>query len=299
MSTPPTPRPAPTPLVAIWFIIAAFFLFSCTDAAAKYLIRDGVYPPFASWIRFMVQGVLVAALFRIWTRPRNFGTRQPWRHVLRSCLLLLSGVFSFAALDTLQLAEFISIIFLGPLMIVVMGRVFLKERVEWQRYAAVLSGLAGVLIITRPGLGGFHIGHVIALMAVTTYSGFAVATRMLAATETQESLMFIPAIMALVVMGPAVIATGPVPDEPLHWLMMCGLGVTGATGQFLVVRAYRIAAASALAPYNYLQMIWSASLGYLVFGDLPDIWTVTGSLVIVASGIYLMHRDRLARRAAG
>ncbi|MCV0394879.1 MAG: DMT family transporter [Rhizobiaceae bacterium] len=297
MSESPTAGGA-TPLAAILCVFGAFFLFSCTDAGAKTLVLAGMHPAFVSWMRFVVHAILAVLLMRAWWKPGRFLSRRWWAHLLRGAMLFSSGLMAFSALRSLQLVEFISIIFMAPLVITVLASVLLGEHVEWRRWMAVLVGLAGVMVITRPGMGVFQIGHLLAIGAMLAYCVFVILTRFLSATESQETLLLLPALVAVVGMLPAIPAIASLPVGPLHWVILLSLGIFGASGHWLLIRAYRIASASALAPYAYLQMLWTLFFGYMLFGDVPDRWTVVGASIIVASGLYLMHRDRRSHLVA-
>lgn len=297
MSVPTSPVTG-TPLPAIFCVFGAFFLFSCTDAGAKILVTSGMHPAFVSWMRFFVHAILATLFLRIWWLPIRFKPNRLGAHLVRGTMLFSSGLMSFSAVKTLQLVEFISIIFMAPLVITALARILLGETVEWRRWAAVVVGLVGVLIITRPGMGVFGIGHLLAIGAMLAYCVFAIMTRQMSASESQEALLLLPALVAIVCMLPAIPLTGTLPDRAAHWAILLSLGFFGASGHWLLIRAYSIASASSLAPYAYLQMLWTVFFGYALFGDLPDVWTVCGSAVIIASGLYLMHRDRLSRLAS-
>jgi drug/metabolite transporter (DMT)-like permease len=142
------------------------------------------------------------------------------------------------------------------------------------------------------GFQGIDPDHVYAFLATATYSGFSILTRLMGSSQSQESMMIMPSLVALVVMAPPVLALSPVPDLPLHWVLMLLMGGLNTVGQFLMLSAYRRASASDVAPYIYAQMVWGVSLGWLLFAELPDRWTIAGSAVIAASGLYLVLRDR-------
>src|SRR5690606_22867528 len=121
------------------------------------------------------------------------------------------------------------------------------------------------------------------------------------ARETAESLIFYSALAPTVLMAPVVPLYGSMPQEAIQWVLLLSLGLFGAFGHWLLIAAYKQATASALAPYPYSQMLWMIGLGYLVFDDLPDLWTLAGAAIIVASGLYIVHREhrlRLASRTA-
>ena len=136
---------------------------------------------------------------------------------------------------------------------------------------------------------------------MVSYCSYVIMTRHLGASETAESLIFYSALAPVVLMLPAVPFTASMPPDPLHWIVLLSLGFYGGFGHWLFIKAYQPASATALAPYPYLQMLWMLGLGRLVVGQLPHGWTLAGAAIIVASGLYIVHREhrlRLARRTA-
>ena len=276
-------------------------LFSLLDTGAKYLVLSGMAAPFVSWMRFVIHVALVFLLFRGWDNPAMFKTRRLPMQLLRGVFLFGSTLFNFLALQTLQLAETTSIFFFAPMVITALAGPLLGEWAGWRRWAAVITGFIGVLIITRPGVHAFDIGHIYALCATLSYCLYVIMTRSMSATETAESLIFYSALAPVLFMLPTVPFTASMPPDGLHLLILLLLGVFGGLGHWLLIKAYKQATATELAPYPYLQMVWMILLGWLVFGQLPDRWTLGGSIVIVLSGLYIVHREhrlRLANRTA-
>ena len=290
-----------TPLSAILLVFSTGILFSCLDTSAKFLVLSGMDAIFVSWVRFAVHVVLVLILFRGWRSTRLFRAENLPMQILRGLFLFGSTLFNFLALRTLQLAETTSIFFFAPMLITALAGPLLGEWAGWRRWLAILAGFVGVLVITRPGFGAFGIGHVYALCATFSYCSYVIMTRRLGATETAESLIFYSALAPVVLMLPAVPFTASLPPDPLHWMILLSLGFYGGFGHWLFIKAYQQATATALAPYPYLQMVWMIGFGWLVFDQLPDGWTLAGAAIIVASGLYIVHREhrlRLARRTA-
>ncbi len=286
---------AATPLSAILLVLAAGLTFSCLDTSAKYLVVSGMDATFVAWVRFAVHVVLVLILFRAWSNRSMFVTVSLPRQIVRGVFLFGSTFFNFLALQTLQLAETVSIFFFAPMVITALAGPLLGEWAGWRRWLAVLVGFVGVLVITRPGYGTFELGHVYALGAMLSYCLYVVMTRQMGATETAASLIFYSALAPVVLIAPTVPFTGSVPGTGLQWVVLLSLGFYGAFGHWLLIHAYKQATASALAPYPYLQMVWMIGLGYLVFADLPDRWTLAGSAIIVTSGLYIVHRENRLR----
>jgi len=289
---------AAAPLSAILLMLGAGFLFTCLDTTAKYLVQAGLDVQFIVWVRYAVHLVLVAILFRAWSNPELFRTRSLAMQVLRAAFLLGSTLFNFLALQTLQLAETVSIFFFAPMVITALAGPLLGEWAGWRRWAAVGAGFLGVLLITRPGLGTFGVGHIFALCSMLSYAFYAIMTRKMGATESAQSLIFYSALAPVLLMAPVVPLYGEMPDNWLIMLLLLSLGVYGGLGHWLIIKAFKQATATALAPYPYLQMVWMIGAGFIVFGDLPDGWTLAGAAVIVMSGLYIVHREHRLRLAS-
>lgn len=295
MSASPSVAEPATPAAAILLVIGAGFTLSFLDTTAKYLVTSGMAAPFVAWTRFAVHLVMVVILFRGWTNRSMFVVVDLPRQLMRGLFLFGSTIFNFLALRTLQLAETVSIFFFAPMVITALAGPLLGEWAGWRRWMAILVGFVGVLVITRPGLGTFGLGHVYALAAMGSYCLYVIMTRQIGAYESAESMIFYSALAPVVFMAPAVPLAGSLPPDTLAWVLLLSLGFYGAMGHWLLIKAYKIASTSALAPYPYMQMVWMILLGYLVFDDLPDLWTVFGALIIVASGLYIVHRESRLR----
>lgn len=289
---------AATPVAAILLVFSAGLTFSFLDSSAKFLASEGFAPPFIAWIRFAGHAVLAFLFLRPWRSLGLFATASLPLQLLRGMFLFGSTLFNFLALQTLQLAETVSIAFFAPMVITALAGPLLGEWAGWRRWLAVFVGFGGVLVITRPGLGVFGMGHLYALGSMLSYCFYVIMTRHMGARETAESLIFYSALAPVVLMVPAVPIYGSIPQEWLHWAILLSLGFYGAFGHYLLILAYRVATTTALAPYAYLQIVWMVTLGYVVFGDLPDLWTLGGTLIIVASGLYIVHRERQLRLKA-
>lgn len=287
-----------TPLAAILLMLSASVLFSALDSSAKYLVVSGMRPEYVAWVRFATHLLLVVLIFRAWSNPRVLKAASLPMQVLRGCALFGSTVFNFAALQTLQLAEGVAINFLAPAVITALAGPLLGEWAGWRRWMAVLAGLVGVLVITRPGFGAFQLGHVLAFASTVSYSIYVILTRRLAGSETSESLIFYSALTPVLFIAPAIPAAASIPPTPLLWAVLLLLGVWGGVGHYLVIRAHKLASATALAPYPYIQAVWSTLAGYLVFSEVPNRWTVTGAAIIIASGLYIVQREQRLRSTA-
>jgi drug/metabolite transporter (DMT)-like permease len=284
-----------TPASAIFLVIGAGLVFSVLDLSAKYLVLAGVNAVFVSWMRFLVHLLLVLVMYRSWSDPSLFRAKSLSKQFVRGVFMFASTLFNFLALLTLQLAETMSIFFLAPVVITMLAGPLLGERVGWRRWAAVIVGFVGMLVIVRPGFGAFGIGHVYAVTSMLGYCFYVIMTRSMGATESPASLIFYSALAPVVLMAPAVPFTASSPPDAWHLVILLSLGFYGGFGHWLLIRAYRQATTSALAPYPYLQMVWMIAFGYFFFDQLPDGWTLVGAAIIVSSGLYIIYREQVLR----
>ncbi|MER9230630.1 DMT family transporter [Mesorhizobium sp. M0622] len=276
-------------------MLSVYVFFTFLDTSSKYLVLAGVSALIVAWTRFAVHVLLVGVFLRGWREPSRFRPANLPAHITRGLFLFGSTMFNILALRTLQLAETTSIYFFGPMVITALAGPLLGEWAGWRRWLAILTGLAGVLIITRPGVGVFGIGYLFALCSILSNCFYVIMTRRLSATETSESLILFSALAPAVLLLPMLPLSLSLPPDGWHWFILSMLGVFGAIGHWLLVQAYRLATTTALAPYPYSQMIWMIICGFIVFNQFPDRWTLLGAGVIVASGLYIVHREHQLR----
>ncbi|HUT51567.1 MAG TPA: DMT family transporter [Alphaproteobacteria bacterium] len=279
-------------------LIAGLACFAGMEAVAKYLIGRGHTPVLVAWARYIVNLALLALLL-VRFRPVEFvRTRRLGLQVIRSLLILTLTVLFFAAVKTMTLADTTTILYAGPLLIVVMSGPVLGERVGLHRWTGVIVGFIGVVIIVRPG-GDFGWGAAMAFGAAFCYAGYALATRILGPTESPVTTVFYTALVGTVPLSVAVpfFWSTPVGGD---WFWLAVPGALGAVGHYFIFLAYRSAPASALAPFAYTHLIWAALYGLLIFAERPDEWTFLGAAIITGAGIYVWYREqRRARAAAG
>lgn len=278
-------------LKSIGLMVAAVTFFSLLDASAKVLSRD--LPVLQiTWLRYLIHFVVAAAILNPWTSPDAWRVTRPFAQVLRAGLLASMTIFNFMALRHLQLAETVSILFLSPLMITLLSVLFLGERIGLHRIAAILTGFAGVLLVTRPGLGGFHPAMIFSLLAMMGGALYALMTRSLAASESPGSMLLVLAGVPTLLLLPTQPFVFVMPPDAVSWGLLLVCGAMGALGHFLMILAHRSAPASVIAPFNYAQIIPMVLLGFLIFGDVPSLFTLAGAGLVILSGLYLFHRER-------
>jgi drug/metabolite transporter (DMT)-like permease len=213
---------------------------------------------------------------------------------LRGVALLGSSLFFITGLKFLPIAEASATGFVAPLFVTALSIFFLGEIVGRRRWLATAVGLLGVLIILRPGSNAFHPAALFSIVSAFAWACTLVMTRMMSGSERAMTTMTYSSISGVLILSALV---------PLVWVapswhgILFGIliGVASTAGQCIVVLAFRYADASVLAPFSYTQLVWVSFLGFLVFGEVPDGWTLTGAAFIVASGLYTAHRERVRR----
>ncbi len=280
-------------LIGIGLVSFTYLLFSLLDGSAKWLV--GSVPVIVVvWLRFathvVVAGVVLFPL-RGWSLIKTNHLR--W-HVLRAVMFMAMTGINFWALQYLQLTVTSSIFFTVPLIIAVLGAPLLGEKLDRGRWAAILVGFAGVLVIIRPGSAGFHPAMLASLVNAVLYALFMLMTRRLAAYDSPETIQYLPALGAVIGLAPFALAAWKSPEGWLEWAVACLMGVLGGLGHYLLALAHRYAPATVLAPFLYQQVFYMALFGYLVFGDVPGAAVWTGAAIVIASGLYLFYRERTA-----
>ncbi|MCP5266188.1 MAG: DMT family transporter [Burkholderiaceae bacterium] len=278
-------------LVGIGLISAAVLMFSVLDTSAKWLVASLPLVQIV-WMRF-VGHVLVSAVV---LGPRHglglVRTRRPGLQAVRALLLPAMTAMNFWALKYLQLAETGSIMFLAPILVALIGSLWLNERLDRGRWGAILIGFAGVLVILQPGTRGFHPAMLVSLLQAVMYAVFMVLTRTLAATDRPAATQFLSALASALLLTPLALAAWVTPETPLQWVVVCLTGLSGGLGHQLLAMSHRYAPASTVTPFIYQQILYMTLLGYLVFGDVPGLAVVAGGAIVVGSGLYLLVRER-------
>jgi len=243
-------------------------------------------------VRYVSAFLIALMLSNPISRPGLLRTGRPVLQLGRSILLLGSTVFNFMAFRYLQLDEALAILFSTPFLVAILAGPVLGEWVGWRRWTAIMVGFLGVLVVVRPGLGGLQWAALLSLGSAFCYAGYSIITRMLSTTDSSETTLFYANLFGFVVMVPVLPFIWTSPPSWIDWVLMVGVGVFGAGGHFLLILAHRNAPASVLSPFIYTQIIWATTFGYLVFANVPNHWTMAGAAIVIASGLYLLNRER-------
>lgn len=284
-------------LAGIALMCGALACFAGLDASAKWLGRAGIDPVMTTWFRYASSVVLVSVFINPVRQPGLLRSRRLTLQIVRSLLLLSATVLNFVALRHLQLAETISIQFATPLLVALLAGPMLGERVEWRRLAAIAVGFVGVLLVVQPGPGGIHPAMLLCFGNVVCYAFYLIITRVLAAHDSSATTMFYSGLAGFLLLLPALPFVWTRPPSWLAWAALAWLGLFGGLGHWLLILANTRAPAGIIAPFIYTQLLWMLILGVLVFGEVPNGWTLAGAGIVVASGLYLIDRERV--RGAG
>jgi drug/metabolite transporter (DMT)-like permease len=278
-------------LRGIAMMCGAVALFAALDAIAKYLGRH-MDPLQVTGMRFISGFVIALIIFNPLTRPGLLKTRQPGLQFIRGLFFVSTTIFNFLAFRYLQLDEALSIMFSTPFLVAIAAGPLLGEWVGWRRWTAIGVGFLGVLVVIRPGMGGgMQWAALLSVAAAIFYAAYGIATRMVSRTDPSDTTLFYGNLVGMTVMLPIL---------PFVWVkpsltdlaMLVAVGALGSAGHYLLIAAHRRAPASVLSPFIYTQLIWASTLGFMVFGDVPTQWTLVGGAIVVASGLYLIHRER-------
>lgn len=297
----PSQQPANV-LPAVGLLVLACCFFTALDAAAKFLATaKGLPVSQIVWSRFAVQFIGLAVLipaFGIMSFKRLFTTSKLGWQIVRSVLMAATTLFNFLALQHLRLDQTVTIIFLAPLIVALLAGPILGEWVGWRRLVAIAIGFAGIVVAVRPGMTGIHPAVLYSLLAMLAYALFMLLTRYLAPFDPALVTLFYSMFAGTFFGAPFAIHDWVNPPDLVSWFWLLVLGVLGGTGHYLFLHAYRLAPASAISPFLYLQLLTMVLAGWLIFDDLPDVFTLAGAGIIIASGVYLVHRERVTRRPA-
>lgn len=274
-------------------VAAAMATFSCSDTLSKHLSQSLPALEIA-WLRWVGFVILMTPLL-VAKRGAPLRSRMPVLQVLRSIALVASTVFFMQGLRDLPLASAAAISFVAPLVVTALSIPLLGEKVGARRWAAVTVGFLGVLLVIQPGTGTFGWAAVFPVLSAVAWAFGMIATRKVGMADGAGVTMTYAAFVGLAALTVLL---------PFHWVtptlpevgLACAMAVASTAAQLLVVLAYRLASASVLAPISYSQLVWSGLLGFFVFGSIPDAATFAGAAVIIGSGLYTAHRERVVAR---
>lgn len=286
---------------AVALMVFAMLTLPAIDAIAK-LLSETIAAGQISWARFIFQCAFLAPFVAAGLRRRKI-TRLCIQ-ALRGVLIASTTVFIFAAVKVMPIADAIAIFFVEPLIVALLSAMFLGERIGWRRVSAAIVGFAGAMIVVRPSYELFGLTAVLPLGAALCFAVYIVLTRRLAQREDPVVMQFTAGLSGLVFMS-AALAIGHVAEIPVfrpvwpsawEWSLLALSGLIATVGHLCVAMALKHTEAGVLAPFQYLEIVGATVFGLWLFGDFPDGVTWIGIAVIVGSGLYIIHRERVRGR---
>ena len=264
------------------------------DALAKVLTER--YGPIQIIFLRNVIALPMVALAILLMRGRSALRSEHVRlHAFRGLLILLAAYLLFSSLAFLPLPEAIALVFAAPMFVTALSVPLLGEAVGWRRWGAVILGFVGVLILVRPGGATFQTASLLPVGTAFLYALFMISARWIGRNESLWTMMFFVMLFPTVYAAPfALWAWNPVQAGDLR--LFVGMAIFGSLGITLIGQAFRMAPAAVVAPFDYTALVWATVLGFLIGGDTPALWTVVGTLVIVASGIIIVLREATQRQ---
>lgn len=271
-------------------LLTCSWVFFTTEMVSVRILSDDLSVPQIGVFRLATQLIALAPIV-IWMRGSFLRTERLGTHLARAACSGIGMLLFYLTFVLLPLALATTLTFLQAMFVMVLAAVLLGEKIGPRRIAAVIVGFVGVLIVMRPGFAAFDPGMLVALAAAFVSSLLMILTRSLSATESRLTIMFYSASLGLVFIAiPAFLRWEPL--ETSHLPLLALVGVAGTLGQFLMVGAFQVAEASALAPVDYVRLIFAVGAGYVLFDEVPDIWTWLGAGVILSAVAYATHRAR-------
>ncbi|WP_417666631.1 DMT family transporter [Roseibium sp.] len=294
---------APSPqdgLAAIGLMSSAMLIIPLMDIIAKYLSAS--LPPLeVTFGRFFFQLVVCVGFALIAGKARGLRSKRPAINFLRGTLLALASLFFFTAVKFMPVATAISIFFIEPMILTILAAIFLKERFGIKRLAAIAVGLAGALLILRPSFTEVGPAALLPLCTATFFAFYLLLNRRYAGADGLLAIQFSAGLAGSLLLGTALLIGSLLGFSDFSYItpasgeigLMAIIGLISFAGHGLVVMAFQRGEASLLAPLQYLEIVSATLFGYLVFSDFPDLMTWIGITLIVASGLYIAHRERV------
>jgi drug/metabolite transporter (DMT)-like permease len=276
----------------IALMTGGMFLFSACDAIAK-LLTDTIHPFQIVWSRQC--GLFIGVLILIAIKGLTvLKTSQPKLQITRGVLASISATMFIIGIAYVPLADAVAITFIAPFIVTLMGALILREPVGIRRWTAVSIGFIGMLIVVRPGMGVIHPAAILLIIAATAFAFRQILSRALAGGDKTSTTVAYTAIVSWSILAIPALLVWQTPATNIEIILLISIAVMAAIAETLVIMALDAAQAVVVAPVQYSLLIWGTLYGFLIFGQLPDMFTWIGALIIVATGLYTLNRERLA-----
>lgn len=270
------------------------FLFAAVDTQAKFL-TDSLHTIQIVWFRQL--GLLLGILpLLCWRGMSVLQTSRPVLQIGRgACAAGSSALFIFAVAHV-PLADAVAVTFVAPFLVTIMAALILRESVGIRRWTAVIIGFFGTLIVIRPGMGVIHPAAFLLVLAAALFAVRQIIGRTIGGTDRTGTTVAYTALVSTFLVTLPLPFVWKWPTLGPELAILCCMALMAGAAEFCVIKSLELAQAVAVAPLHYTLLIWGTIWGYLVFADLPDAWTWSGALIIIATGFYTLRRERLAAR---
>jgi drug/metabolite transporter (DMT)-like permease len=279
----------PLPSKGVLWMILATFLFVSLDSVAKYLVQSYSVPQVV-WARYSFHLLFLTILLRR-RLAQVLVTHRLRLQCFRSIMLLLTTALFFWGLRYVPLARAASIMLVTPVIVTSLSVPLLKESVGVHRWLGVLAGFVGAVIILQPGADIVRLAALLPLGAAIVYALYQISTRLLSSSDSPMTTLVYTSLFGALLASCIVPFAWTQPDAK-GWFLMGVTGLLGGLGHFSLIKAFQYSKASVISPFSYTTLLWSIIYGIVLFGEYPDIKTMSGATIILCSGLYILKRER-------
>jgi len=276
---------------AIILNLSAWIMLPIMDGFAKYL--SSTLPVLQiTWSRYFFTVVIVLPVMLIFFRKNFKWTEEPKLQLIRGLLLFCANILFFYSISVISLAKALTLAFIAPLIVTILSPILLNEKVGFRRWAAVIVGFIGSLIVLRPGFVEVNLASIAALGTGVLYGFYLIVTRKLHNSDHPLLTLLLTGVVGAII-GSIIVPTVWVQPTITEWYMMFAIGFFASIGHLFLILSLRYADASKLAPFGYFEILTNIIIGYYFFYNFPDNWTFLGLFIIISSGVYIFRREAL------
>jgi len=276
---------------AIILNLSAWIMLPIMDGFAKYL--SSTLPVLQiTWSRYFFTVVIVLPVMLIFFRKNFKWTEEPKLQLIRGLLLFCANILFFYSISVISLTKALTLAFIAPLIVTILSPILLNEKVGFRRWAAVIVGFIGSLIVLRPGFVEVNLASIAALGTGVLYGFYLIVTRKLHNSDHPLLTLLLTGVVGAII-GSIIVPTVWVQPTITEWYMMFAIGFFASIGHLFLILSLRFADASKLAPFGYFEILTNIIIGYYFFYNFPDNWTFLGLFIIISSGVYIFRREAL------
>jgi drug/metabolite transporter (DMT)-like permease len=278
---------------AIILNLSAWVMLPIMDGFAKYL--SSTLPVLQiTWSRYFFTVVIALPIMLIFFRKNLTWTEQPKLQLIRGLLLFCANVLFFYSISIISLSKALTLAFIAPLIVTILSPVLLGEKVGLRRWAAVIIGFIGSLIVIRPGFVEINLASIAALGTGVLYGFYLIVTRKLHNSDHPLLTLLLTGVVGAI-LGTMIVPTVWVQPTITEWYMMFAIGFFASIGHLFLILSLKYADASKLAPFGYFEIVTNIIIGFYFFNHFPDNWTFLGLFIIMSTGVYIFRREALVK----